>query len=309
MSIDLIVTRLIGQGEQGDKSPPLAPGASYALSQRLRDLVGAEAGGPHAADRGQAEEALRLAAYLDGTMDAAERTAYERELARSAARREELVGAAAWLDEIEARRQAPPAELSAFAVALGERNAAPVAASTWRERVAAWLERLFPTRRLAYATSALASVAILAVGLDIALHLSPRSTTTQQVVMAPTTAAHPPRVAERPWHEHPQAREADGRPMQYSMPPQGQVDVEFRPELLQALLAYRKDSSQPQRQQLLAALARAGLTAEDARRITTITVQPQLYEYADLGSASPVVRIAGRINPDGSLVLDVGQLR
>src|SRR5262245_53279359 len=113
MSIDTIINRLIGQAEQGDKSSPAAPEASHELSQRLRELVSADAGSSRPADRGQAEEALRLAAYLDGTMDAQERSTYERELAQSPERREEVVSAAAWFDEIETKMEQAPAGLSA----------------------------------------------------------------------------------------------------------------------------------------------------------------------------------------------------
>lgn len=308
MSIETIVTRLIGEGEQGDRSPPLAPGASYALSQRLRAMVAGDTGGAPAPDCGTAEEALKLACYLDGTMDASERAAYERALAGSPERRDDLVSAAAWLAEIEAKKQAPPAELTALALALDDARPARIEAARPSGFVA-FLERLFPGPRLAVATSAIASVAIVAVGLDIALHVTnPGLAPSHQVAGVPsTTVAHPPRSNERPWVD-PQTRNPEQRPMVYAMPP-GHADLALNRELMDAVLAYRKNPTLPQRQQLLAALARAGLTAEDARRVETITVQQALYEQLALGAASPVASILTQLTDDGRLVLDVGRLR
>ena len=90
MSIELIINRLIGQAESGNPEP-LSQVEGRALSQCLRALVDAEAGeqGTAGLDRGAAAEALQLAAYLDGGMDAAERAAFERDLVRSPERRDE----------------------------------------------------------------------------------------------------------------------------------------------------------------------------------------------------------------------------
>src|SRR5262245_34223756 len=133
MSLERIITRLIGQAEAGEgaKNPPSSPistAEGRALSQRLRAIVDGEASeaGTKIADRGAAADALTLAAYLDGSMSAAEREAFETELTRSPARRDDLIAAAAWIDEIAARQTTPPADATALAIALD--TGAPVQA-------------------------------------------------------------------------------------------------------------------------------------------------------------------------------------
>ena len=72
MSLERIIERLIGQAEPGENGPgPLPPAESRALSQRLRAIVDGEAreDGATILDRGLAADALKLAAYLDGSMN------------------------------------------------------------------------------------------------------------------------------------------------------------------------------------------------------------------------------------------------
>src|SRR5262245_53458980 len=100
MSLERIITRLIGQAEPGEGAPsPFSPAEGRALSQRLRAIVDGEAGesGAKVPDRGTAADALQLAAYLDGSMSAAERETFEAELTLSPARRDDLIAAAAWI--------------------------------------------------------------------------------------------------------------------------------------------------------------------------------------------------------------------
>jgi hypothetical protein len=237
-------------------------------------------------------------------MDAPERAAYERELVRSPERRDELVSAAAWLDEIEGRQEAPPVELTALALALDGARPEPQR----RSGFVAFIERMFPGPRLAIATSAIASFAIVAVGFDVALHVNPRLMPTQQVAVGPgaTPAAHPHYPNERPWVD-PSAQRPDDRPtMTYPTREAPLFEGAVGPELRDALLAFRRDASQPHRQQLLVALAGAGLRAADARRVTSIMVQPALY---DLGATNTDARIMARLAVDGTLVLEVARPR
>jgi hypothetical protein len=121
MSLEQIIARLIGPAEPGDAGPrPQSPAERRALSRRLRAIVGDDAyeRGSEAPDRGPAADALKLAAYLDGGMNAAERDAFEAELVRSPARRVDLIAAADWIEQMSARQEMPPADATALALAL-----------------------------------------------------------------------------------------------------------------------------------------------------------------------------------------------
>ena len=91
---------------------------------RLRAIVDDDAGEhvSEAADHGPAADALKLAAYLDGGMSASERDAFEAELVRSPARRDDLIAAVDWIEQMSAHQAMPPADATALAIAL-EREA------------------------------------------------------------------------------------------------------------------------------------------------------------------------------------------
>ena len=128
MSLEQIIARLIGPAETGEGGPrPLSPAERRALSQRLRAIVDDDAAerGAEAPDRGPAADALKLAAYLDGGMSASERDAFEAELVRSPARRDDLIAAVAWIEQISAQQEMPPADATALAIALERRKRRP----------------------------------------------------------------------------------------------------------------------------------------------------------------------------------------
>jgi hypothetical protein len=91
--------------------------------------------------------------------------------------------------------------------------------------------------------------------------------------------------------------------------PPTHLAVDLTPELREAMLAYRKDPSMPHWRQLLAALARAGLKAENFRNIATIIVQQALYDHLALGPSRPDVSITTRLDSDGTLVLELAPSR
>src|SRR5262249_47612194 len=150
---------------------------------------------------------------------------YERQLMGSPDRRDELVSAAAWLDEIEAKTEAPPAELTAFALKLDNARPEPHKPS----RFVAFIERLFPGPRLALATSAIASVAIVAVGLDVALKVNPGLMPSHELAGPPAQVAH----TDRPFGQ-PRANRPDGPSMVYPTRQAPVLQVAVSPELRNA---------------------------------------------------------------------------
>jgi len=290
MTIEPIITRLIGKAEQGDAGPvPQPAGAGDPLGRRLREILGEDAIGRHdAPDRGSAEEAAKLAAYLDGSMDAGERTDYERALADSPQRRDELIGATAWLDAIDANKQAPPGHLTAHALALDTPSAAAVTAP--RLGIVSFVEWLFPRPRLAMATSAISAFAIVAVGLDVAFHLN-----APEQPSAPWTSPErgfmppPPGATDQPW-------------INPTILQGGQGTIAITADLRTAAIGYHDDPSPAHRQQLLAALARAGMAPLDVGRVQMITVQARLYDQ--LPQRSPrVSQMSVSLSADGDLEL------
>jgi hypothetical protein len=306
MSLERIITRLIGQAEPGEgASSPLSPAEGRALSQRLRAIVDGEAGesSAKAPDRGAAADALTLAAYLDGSMSAAERDAFEAELTRSPARRDDLIAAAAWIDEIAAKQATPPADATALAIALA--TAAPAQPKQRGAGVAGLIEWLLPRPRLAYATAALASIAIVAVGVDIALHTNPQF---RQVIQAPAPqggqiAGLPGDNARERSARLPPADASPDRPQ----PPPARLGDPFMltAETINALIAYRNDPSAARQRALLAALVRAGSAPIPASEIRAIMLQPQLYERLTQPRDGLPTFISARFSVGGELIIAI----
>jgi hypothetical protein len=302
MSLERIIARLVGQAESGEGgSPAFSPAEGRVLSLRLRAIVDGDAAehGAAGTDVGPAADALKLAAYLDGGMTASERDAFEAELARSPARRDDLIAALAWIDEVAARQAMPPAHVAASAIAL-ETPPAPAAAQRGAG-FAGWIEWLLPRPRLAFATSALASIAIVAVGIDIAFHTNPQFRQVVQSQVSPrdmvspgdgsnTSARVPPSHAKTDRPSAPVARLGD--------------PIILTAETINALIAYRDDPSPARQKELLAALARAGSGPIPADRVRVIMLQPQLYERLTQRGTLPGW-ISARITVGGELVIAI----
>jgi hypothetical protein len=299
MSLERIIAHLIGPAEGGQPgSRTLSAAESQAISQRLRTIVDGE-DGAEGADSGPAAEALKLASYLDGSMTGPERDAFEAELVRSPARRDDLIAAAAWLDEIAAMQELPPPEVTAHAIALQTPAAAVPArrAAGFTE----FIEWLLPRPRLAIATSALAALAIVAVGIDIALHTNPHF---RQVIQSQST---PPGVSLAPgdgWRDS-SAREPTSPPERPFLPAKPGDPVVLTAETINALIAYRDDPSPAHRQDVLAALARAGAPPLPDDRVRAITIEPKLYERLTQPRAGLPTRIAARLSLDGELIVTI----
>jgi hypothetical protein len=280
MSLERIITRLIGQAEPGEGvSSPLSAAESRALSRHLRAIVddAAGEGAGKVPDRGPAADALKLAAYLDDSMNAAEREAFEAELTQSPARRDELIAAAAWIDDIAARQTTPPADATALAIAL--ETSAPAQLKRRGAGFAGLIEWLLPRPRLAFATSALASLAIVAVGVDIAFHTNPQF---RQVIEAQTSppggqvAGLPGDNARERSSRLPPATDNPDRPLP---PPVRLGDpIILTAEIINAVIAYRDDPTAARQKTLLAALASAGSAPIAGDQVRAIMLQPQLYE-------------------------------
>ncbi len=297
MSLEQIIARLIGQADPAEAgSRPLSPAEGRAVSQRLRGIVEDQTGDHGAAlpDHGPAADALRLAAYLDDSMTAPEREAFEAELVRSPARRDDLMASVAWVEQIEARHQMPPAPATALAVAL--EGPAPAADAKRGAGFAGWIEWLLPRPRLAMATSALAIFAIATVALDIALHTNPQlraviQPQSQSTVPGPGVAL-PETSARQP-------------PERAFLPSLSGDAIVLTAETINALIAYRDDPSPARRQELLAALARAGAPPIAADGVRAIVVQPPLYERLTQRTGGLPTRITARLSMSGELIIGV----
>jgi len=302
MSLERSIARLVGQADPAEAGArPLSPAEGVALSQRLRAIVDDATGGHGRAapDRGPAADALRLASYLDGSMTASERDAFEAELVRSPARRDELIAAAAWIDAIAAKHETPPAAATAYALAL-ERPAASAAAKRGAG-FTGWIEWLVPRPRLAMATSALAVFAIATVALDIALHTSPQL---RAVIQSQPTAPESPGVdLTRPLARDPQKTAPPERPFLPLLP--GDAII-LTAETINALVAYRDDPSPARRQELLAALTRAGAPPIAADQVRAITIVPQLMERLAQRAGALPTRISARLSVNGELTIAIG---
>jgi hypothetical protein len=304
MSLEQIIARLIGPAEPGDAGPrPQSPAERRALSRRLRAIVGDDAyeRGSEAPDRGPAADALKLAAYLDGGMSAAERDAFEAELVRLPTRRDDLIAAVDWIDQMSAQQAMPPADATALAIAL-ERGA-PSAPATRSARFSGWIEWLLPRPRLAIATSALATFAIVAVGIDIALHTNPQF---RQVIQSQSS---PPGGSDAWQDTATRLPPSNARPEQPLLPPAPQLGdpILFTAETINALIGYHDDPSAARRQDLLAALARAGAAEIPPDRVRSIAIQPQLVERLAQPRGSLPTQISARLSIDGELAISIAK--
>ena len=293
MSLERIIARLIGQADPAEAgSRAVSPAEGRALSERLRAIVDDETGarGGAITDRGPAADALRLAAYLDGGMSASEREAFEAELVRSPARRDELIAAAAWIEEITAKHETPPAAATARALALD--SPAPAVAAKGGAGFVGWIEWLLPRPRLALATSALAVFAIATVALDIALHTSPQL----RSVIQQTGPQGGIDISQQSTRQPPERTFLPALP--------GDAVV-LTAETINALIAYRDDPSPARRQELLAALARAGAPPMAADGVRSIVLQPQLTERLTQRTGALPTRISARLSVNGELTIAI----
>jgi hypothetical protein len=297
MSLERIITHLIGPavgGQPGSRALSAAEGR--AMSQRLRAIVDGE-GGAGGAESGPAAEALKLAAYLDGSMTGPERDAFEAELVRSPPRRDGLIAAAAWIDEIAAKQEMPPPEVTAQAIAL-EAAAAPARRTAG---FTGFIEWLLPRPRLAIATSALAALAIVAVGIDVALHTNPQF---RQVIQSQSPPSGGSLAPSEGWRES-SAREPTSAPERPFLPAKPGEPIVLTAETINTLIAYRDDPSPARRQDVLTALARAGAAPLPGDRVRAITVEPKLYERLTQPRAGLPTRIAARLSLDGELIVTI----
>jgi hypothetical protein len=239
--IDALTRRLAG----GEGQEPLSPAEERAL--RLAVHAGAEETGARSRDdRDAAAEHLRLAAYLDGTMTAQEKAAFERELAQSPAGREQLISAVAWSDDIDAKRQSAPDHLVRQAVALHSARSGQTAGAWWQQ----WLPA--SRRPWVLAAGALASIAIAIVGVLVV-----------RQVTSPAPSFKLPDIAgvDRPAETRPAALKRK---------------VDASAELTGAVLAYDRNPGAQQRADLLARLEGPGTAGIDLDRIRTIELEKAL---------------------------------
>jgi hypothetical protein len=300
MSLERIIAHLTGPHEGGE-AEALSPAQRRAISQRLRAMVDVEhaEGSAGRVEAGRAGDALTLAAYLDGSMTGPERDAFEAELVQSPARRDELIAAVAWIEDIATKQEAPPPDVTALAIALE----AP-AASARAGRAPGFtglIEWLLPRPRLAIATSALASIAIVAVGIDIALHTSPQLRQVIQSQSAPPVGSGSPNDG---WRGS-SAREPASPPERPFLPVNPDAPIVLTAETINALIAYRGDPSPTRKQELLASLARAGAAPFSADRVRAIIVEPTLYERLMQPRDGLPTRIATRLSLDGELTIAI----
>jgi hypothetical protein len=306
MSLEQIIARLIGQAETADASPrPQSPADRRVLSRRLRAIVGDDAGerGSEAPDRGPAADALKLAAYLDGGMSASERDAFEAELVRSPARRDDLIAAVEWIEQISAQRAMPPADATALAIAL-ERDP-PSTPAKHSAGLTGWIGWLPPRPRLAIVTSALATFAIVAVGIDIALHTNPQFREAIQSQSSPAGGSDAPA-----WqHDATRLPPSNAQSQRPLLPPAPQLGdpILLTAETINALIAYRDDPTGSRRQELLAALVRAGAPEIPADRVRSVALQPQLYERLTQPRGSLPAQISARLSIDGELAIAIAR--
>jgi hypothetical protein len=163
---------------------------------------------------------------------------------------------------------------------------------------------LLPRPRLAIATSALAMFAIVAVGIDIALHTNPQF---RQVIQSQSSPAGGP---DAPAWQDTATRlpPSNARPERPLLPPAPQLGdpILFTAETINALNAYRDDPSDARRRALLTALTRAGAAEIPADRVRSIAIQPQLAERLTQPRGLPA-QISARLSIDGELAISIAK--
>jgi hypothetical protein len=168
------------------------------------------------------------------------------------------------------------------------------------------MEWLLPRPRLAFATSALASVAIVAVGIDIAFHTNPQF---RQVIQSQSSPPDRPVVglpgdsARQPSSMLPPPAANPDRPV----PPPARLGdpIILTAETINALIAYRNDPSPARQKALLTALARAGAAPIPADQVRAIMLQPQLYERLTQPRDGLPTFISAKFSIGGELVIAI----
>ena len=91
------------------------------------------------------------------------------------------------------------------------------------------------------------------------------------------------------------------------LPPAPQLGdpIVLTAETINALIAYRDDPSPARRQDLLAALARAGAPPIAADRVRSIVLQPQLYERLTQPRGGLPTWISAKLSLDGELAIAI----
>jgi hypothetical protein len=78
-------------------------------------------------------------------------------------------------------------------------------------------------------------------------------------------------------------------------------------ETINSLIAYRGDPTAARRQELLAALVRAGAPEIPADRVRSIALQPPLYERLAKPIGGLPAQISARLSMDGELAISIAK--
>jgi len=142
--------------------------ARHPLTQKLHELMNNSSNNMDTAGRVGADASLdpmRIAAYIDGKMEALERTEFERELTNSAEWRDELMSSIEWLEAIKTAHESAPEHLIKQAIALENSPRSMQPEAGWlRDMLSAFIGVFTPQRRWVIAASAVAAAVVLAIG-------------------------------------------------------------------------------------------------------------------------------------------------
>ena len=275
---------VIGPSASGQGSAPagpVSPRVQRSISRRLYECIDARTGNGGEQSE-SAESAMRIAAYSDGNMDGQERAQFEKELVSSVERREELIRAAEWLDEIDSKRESAPEHLIRQAIALNVQ--APQAQSiSWKHRLSEFLASLTPQTRWQVLTHGVTAVLFLVVGItltgqffaspqkDIVVQLNPPSLSGETLPDQKSTVVLP---TNNFWDET--TNLTIGR-------------VAISEELANALIAYYRSPSPTTQHDLLAILGQSKSLPIGPIPVKAIAVEP---EFIARLSADPTTRPA-----------------